>query len=139
MTSAKTESVTVRPGWIQMVVLAAGLFYTAIGLTMFLAPVWFFEYIGHFPPFNRHYIGDLAAFILPMGGGLLIAASNPLRYRLLLWVIGVGNLLHSFNHVYDAAFGQMSLAHWLTDTVPLLIGAGLFFLAIWPHHQSAVK
>jgi hypothetical protein len=121
---------TGRLGWDQAIVALTGLIYMLIGLSLLLVPVWFYETIGHFPPFNRHYLGDLGSFLLPLGIGLLLAAAQPSRYRLLLWVVGCANLLHSLNHVYDAWTGSMSLTHWLIDTVPLLLGALLFSLAL---------
>lgn len=118
--------------WLKPIVFITGLFYTLTGLSMLIAPVWFYQSIGHFPPFNRHYMGDVATFILPLGCGLILAAQNPWRYRLLLWVAASASLLHGFNHLYDAVAGQMSLTHWLTDTIPLLAGAILLIAAIWP-------
>jgi len=44
----------------QYTAFSAGLFYLLVTLTMFLNPAWFFENVGHFPPFNRHYMGDNA-------------------------------------------------------------------------------
>jgi hypothetical protein len=38
-----------------------------------LVPLWFFTTIGTFPPFNRHYTGDIGAFQLALGAGLLLA------------------------------------------------------------------
>ena len=48
---------------VQWVVALSGAGYTLTGLSQLFAPRWFFENIGKFPPFNRHYVGDLGAFI----------------------------------------------------------------------------
>lgn len=105
-------------------VALAGFFYTFVGVALLAAPVWFFENIGRFPPFNRHYMGDLGSFTLPIGIALLVAAREPLKHRLLIAVVVAANLLHAANHLYDALGEPM--AHWLVDTVPLVLFAGLF-------------
>jgi len=88
---------------------------------MLLVPMWFFVMIGTFPPFNRHYTGDMGAFQLALGAGLLFAARTPARHRLLIGIAAVGNLLHMLNHAYDALISQASLGYWLADTGPMLV------------------
>jgi len=65
-------------------------------------PQWFFDNVGTFPPFNRHFLGDIGAFTLPIGLGLLLS----LRWASLgpgVLLVGVlGSALHLLNHVYDA-------------------------------------
>jgi hypothetical protein len=50
--------------------------------------------------------------------------------------VGSASLLHGLNHLYDSLAGQMTLAHWLSDTFPLLLGAAVFLIAIWPRGSS---
>lgn len=104
-----------------------GLVYLFSGAALLFAPSWFFNTIGNFPPFNRHYSGDLGAFLLPLGAGLLIAARQPSRHRGLIAVAAGAALLHALNHGYDA-LGQ-PLVYWLTDTLPLLALAVLLIQA----------
>lgn len=115
---------------ISALVWFTGLSYLATGAALLLAPTWFYQYIGHFPPFNRHYIGDLGAFTLPLGAGLLLAARDPFRHRLLLGVAAGVSLLHGVNHAYDAVIGRESLLHWLTDAGPIFVG-GLLLLLVF--------
>ena len=136
MNASRSVSAVARLTWVQMIIFMAGLFYMLVGLSMLFWPGWFYKTIGHFPPFNRHYIGDLGAFTLPLGLGLLLAARVPFQHRLLLWAVGSANLLHGLNHVYDSLAGQMSLTHWLADTIPLLLGAVIFLIAIWPKDRQ---
>ena len=110
-----------RPSVAQVILVVAGLMHIATGLALMLAPEWFFANVGTFPPYNRHYAGDLGAFQIPLGLGLLAAARAPARYRLLIWVIAAGNLLHTLNHAYDALIGRAALAYWLADSGPLLV------------------
>jgi hypothetical protein len=112
---------TVRPTIAQIVVAIGGILHLLVGLAMLLAPMWFFTTIGTFPPFNRHYTGDMGAFQLALGAGLLVAARAPARQRLLIAVAAGGNLLHMLNHAYDALIGRATLSYWLTDTGPMLV------------------
>jgi len=117
--------------WLKMMVFLGGVLYTLTGLALLFAPEWFLENIGKFPPFNRHYMGDLGSFLLPLGVGLLIASRDPLRYSLLVSVVLAGNFLHGFNHIYDSVIGKEPLSHWVTDTLPILLFALLYILAYW--------
>jgi hypothetical protein len=112
----------------QTATFAAGLFYLAVALTMFVAPRWFFENAGHFPPFNRHYMGDVASFLLPLAIGLLVAARDLRRYRLIIGIAAAASVIHTANHAYDAIFNQITHGHWLVDFTPLiLLAAALLF------------
>ena len=121
MNTSTVARVAVRPTIAQVVVALAGGIHLLVGLAMLLAPMWFFVTIGTFPPFNRHYTGDMGAFQLALGGGLLFAARAPARHRLLIAVAAGGNLLHMLNHAYDALISGASLSYWLADTGPMLV------------------
>lgn len=117
----------------QAATFVAGLSYLAITLTMFVAPRWFFENVGHFPPFNRHYMGDVASFLLPLAIGLLVAARDPRRYRLIIGIAAAASVIHTANHAYDAIFNQITHGHWLVDFTPLvLLAAALVFAYYQP-------
>jgi hypothetical protein len=116
----------------QALIALVGLFDTAAGAALLLAPEWFYQTLGTFPPFNRHYAGDAGAFLLPIGLGLLIAAREPVRYRPIL-VLALGAAwLHALNHGYDALLhagqGSASLldaANIAGMAVGLSVGAAL--------------
>lgn len=107
----------------------SGALFVLVALLLLFAPRWFFDYVGNFPPFNRHYEGDLGAFLLPLGAGLLYATQNPAKYRGLIAVAGVGSAIHFLNHVADDVFGTLSIEHMLVDTIPLLIVLGVLIVA----------
>jgi hypothetical protein len=115
--------------WVRAVIFAGGILYSFIGLALIFAPSWFFNTIGNFPPFNRHYMGDLGSFILPMGIGLLIASRNPARHGVLIGAVVAANLFHAANHVYDAIVSKQPISNWMVDSIPLLVFAGVFFWA----------
>ncbi len=130
----KTKSlaqVSARVTWTQVIIAVAGLWYLLAGLVQLLAPQWFFDNIGYFPPFNRHYVGDLGAFILPLGIGLLVAARNPPAHHLLVGVAAAGSFLHLLNHLYDDLGTPSTLAHLVFDTLPLFVLAMLLIVEWW--------
>jgi peptidoglycan/LPS O-acetylase OafA/YrhL len=117
----------------QVVVAVAGVGYVLAGVALLFAPVWFFQHIGTFGPFNRHYEGDLGAFLLALGIGLLFAARSPSRCGLVVWVGAVGSLLHACNHIYDALMQGATPGQWLAQPVPLV---ALALLLIWAASQD---
>jgi hypothetical protein len=124
------EAAQQRIAWVSIVLSVAGVGYTLIGLALILAPLWFFDNIGPFAPYNRHYEGDLGMFLLPLGLGLLAAAREPARHRLLLAVAAAASLLHAANHLYDALTGTTPAPRVIQDVGPL-IALGLLVLAAW--------
>ena len=116
--------------WVNVILGAVGVGYLLIGLALILAPQWFFDNIGPFAPFNRHYEGDLGTFLLPVGLGLMYAAREPIRHELFLLVVAVASLLHAGNHIYEAIAGNTPAARVLQDTGPLVV-LGLLVLAAW--------
>ena len=117
----------VKTNAIQITLATAGLFYLLTGLALLFLPTWFFTYIGNFPPYNRHYMGDAGAFILPLGIGLLLAARQPAAFRSAILISAIGSLIHALNHAYDDWLAHSPLLHWFSETIPLLIFAGILF------------
>jgi len=115
---------------IPIVLGVAGVGYALTGLVLIFAPLWFFDNIGPFAPYNRHYEGDLGMFLLPLGLGLLFAAREPGNHRLFLAVVAAGSLLHAGNHLYDVIIGTTPSARAIQD-VGLLLALGLLVLAAW--------
>jgi hypothetical protein len=115
---------------IQILVAIGGVFNTLVGLTMIAAPMWFFENVGHFEPFNRHYTGDTGTFVLGYGIGLLIAARDPQRHVLMIFAAALASLFHTLNHTYDAVIGAEPLRHWLIDVGPLVVFTVMMLAAV---------
>ncbi len=112
----------------QGLVALMGVFYTATSVAQLFAPQWFFEHIGYFPPFNRHYVGDLGAFTMAMGVGLLFAAREPSAHRGLIGVVALGSIIHVLNHLYD---DWLNAGLSLTQTVPLALLALVMVMVWW--------
>lgn len=126
-------------GFVRAVCIAAGLLYVVTGGVMLLAPEWFFQNVGNFPPFNRHYIGDLGSFNLPLGIALLWAARNPSQHRLVIALGALASLIHALNHAYDDVIAQTPLAGWFSQTLPLLITALFIAAAYWMIQRASVR
>jgi hypothetical protein len=98
---------------VQGVLLLAGTGSLLAGAALMLAPGWFFEHIGPYPPFNRHYAGDLGAFNVAIGLALLLAVRDPPGRHLLVGIAALGNILHAANHVHDAMVDRVGIERWL--------------------------
>lgn len=85
----------------QLLIGLVGFFDATAGAALLLAPQWFYDTLATFPPFNRHYAGDVGAFLLPIGVGILIAARDPVRYRAILLVSLAASWIHAANHALD--------------------------------------
>jgi hypothetical protein len=116
----------------QIGIVINGLSFALVGLVLIVTPQWFYQNIGDFPPFNRHYSGDLGTYSLPIGIALLVAAREPLKNKLIVaMAFGVG-LLHMFNHVFDAILIGGSITYWLSDIGPLAFFEILLGVALLP-------
>jgi hypothetical protein len=115
---------TPRVGFTVAVVLLNGVSYAAVGVLLLLSPEWFFNNIGNFPPFNRHYAGDLGSFQLALGAVLLFALRRADWRGGLLGVAAVGGTIHALNHAVDAARGtggwDQTLALFILAAVTLV-------------------
>lgn len=120
----KRES-SMRTGFVRAATAASGVFYALTGVALLFAPQWFYDNIGTYPPFNRHYEGDLGAFLLPLGIVLVIASRHPSRHRLLIGFAAAGSLVHALNHLYDDMIAQTPIGSALGTTLPLFVFAAV--------------
>lgn len=105
---------------VRSALVAGGFFYLLTGIGLLFTPQWFFDNIGFYPPYNRHYAGDLGAFTIPMAIAILYAARQPARHRLMIAFAFAGSLVHAFNHLVDDP---------IINTLPLFAFAALFWVA----------
>ena len=78
-----------------------GAINLVIGALLFFAPDYFFDHIGPYGVENKHYLGDVGAFYLAAGAGLLIAIRVPSWRAPLLAVSAIWYGLHAVNHLFD--------------------------------------
>ncbi len=116
---------------LQILVAVLGILNVAGGLALLFAPQWFFENVGTYPPFNRHYEGDAGAFLTALGVGLVWAARDPSRYRALIGVAFIANALHLINHVYDDVILSASFQQMMQGAIPVGLTLLLLALAYW--------
>ena len=105
------------------------------GLWAMLAPESFYASLAVYPPYNRHFIHDIGAFMLGLGATLGFALA--LGDALLVAVAGnaIGALAHFVSHAVDRDLGGqvsdpiifgifaillVALAAWRARTVGLL-------------------
>jgi hypothetical protein len=116
----------------RFIILLNGVLNTLTGLVILAAPGWFYDTIADFPPFNRHFLGDVGAFTLAIGVGLLIAARDPQAHSALAGVGALASLIHAVNHLYDDLIVERGATmHWLSNTLPLLVLALMLAWAWW--------
>jgi hypothetical protein len=98
-----------------------------LGAIMAIDPGWFFEHIGKYGARNDHYVGDVAAFYLAAGAGLVVAARRPAWRVPICSVAALWYGLHAINHLLDIGQASSDSRGW-SDT--LLIGAVALALAL---------
>jgi len=104
-------------------------YHLATGLLALIAPGTFFEEIGNYAPENLHYVGDVGAFQLAAGFGLLMAAKRPSWRVPMLMVGAVWYGAHAINHAFDTDEAR-SDARGIFDTLALAFAAlGSLYLA----------
>lgn len=126
MSDISSRKVTVYTRSAQIVVGVMGIYHSLAGIALLFFPVWFFQHIGPFPPFNQHYEGDLGAYVLAVGIGLLVATPLPENYPWVIRVGALGSLFHAANHLAGAILSP-SVTAWVHTLV--LAMTGLFLLA----------
>ena len=83
--------------------------------------------------------GDLGAFILALGVGLVFAARDPVQLRALVGVAAVGSILHGLNHLYDDWLGGNWMpAHLLAETLPL-VALAVMLVIVWRRLESPAR
>lgn len=104
---------------------ALGVFHVLLGLYMFIFPSSFFFRIGSYGAPNTHYVGDVAAFVLAIGIGLLLAVGRPEWRAPVLAVTALWYGFHALNHLFDIGEAR-STARGVIDFLVLAIGCGVF-------------
>ena len=107
-----------------LLALAAG--HAAVGALMVLSPRTFFDELAGYPPFNDHFIRDIATYNLAYAAAFVTAAAKSAWRAPVLTLAAIQYTLHVLNHVWDVA-----------DTDPAwqgpvnLVVLGLVTAALW--------
>ena len=114
-----------------------GVFTVATGLWAMIAPHSFFDNIGHFEPYNRHFLHDVGAFQIGLGGAALFALVW--RSDALLAVLGgtaAGATAHDIAHIVDANIGGRDSDPYTLGLIAVLLCA-VFAWRLWTRYQAA--
>lgn len=112
----------------RMTVLVVGALHLAAGSFMFLAPRPFYDQVGTFPPFNAHFVRDLATWYVAFGIALLLAARRPAWQVPLLALAVLQYALHVVNHVIDVGDPSPAWKGPVTLVALALLGGALAWL-----------
>jgi hypothetical protein len=93
---------------IRIGVAVLGCISVGAGLWAMVAPHSFYDQAATYPPYNRHFIHDIGAFQIGLGGCLLAALA--IRDALLVVLIGnsLGAVAHFVGHIADRSMGGSS-------------------------------
>jgi hypothetical protein len=111
-------------GVLRLLVAVAALGLIASGLFAMLAPESFFNVLAVYPPYNRHFIHDIGAFMLGLGAALGFALSLTDALLVALAANAVGAVAHFVSHFVDRELGG-SPSDPLTFGVFALLMVGL--------------
>jgi hypothetical protein len=129
-----------KKSFVQATLVAGGVLYVVTAAALLFAPVWFFENVGSYAPYNRHFIGDAGSFVLALGLVLLWAVRDPIRYRGMIAIVGLSSLAHAINHVMDD-FVLNPSTFSIVSNLSLFIVAFAILLAAWwaaPQRRTAM-
>jgi hypothetical protein len=82
-------------------------FLLASGLFALLAPEAFFQLAAVYPPYNRHFIHDIGAFMLGLGAGLALALVLSDALLVALGATAFGAVAHFASHLADRELGGL--------------------------------
>jgi hypothetical protein len=129
---------TSRVDLVSALVLAAfGVFTVVLGLWAIIAPVSFFDNIGHFEPYNRHFLHDVGAFQIGLGASALFAVAW--RDDALLAVLGgaaAGATAHEIAHIADNGIGGRDSDPYTLGLIAVLLCA-VFAWRLWARYGQA--
>jgi hypothetical protein len=90
---------------LRLLIGLAALATIAPGLFAMLAPETFFNAVALYPPYNRHFIHDIGAFMLGLGAGLAFALVLTDALLVGLAANAVGAVAHFISHLVDRDLG----------------------------------
>ena len=120
-----------------LVVAAFGMFTLVTGVWALVAPVSFFDNIGHFEPYNRHFLHDVGAFQIGLGAAALFALVW--RGDAVLAVLGglaAGATAHEIAHIADAGIGGRDSDPYTLGLIAAVLVA-VFVWRLWVRYWAA--
>jgi len=107
--------------FVLIVAALAGLGYLAGGVWAMVAPQSFFDVIATYPPYNRHLLHDIGAFLIGIGIGTLVGVWS--RNALITGLAGVtaASVCHSVSHLVDEHLGGHDSDPWLMAALAIVL------------------
>jgi hypothetical protein len=113
-----------------VVVLALiGAINVGLGALALIAPDTFFDQIGKYGTENSHYVGDVGAFVIAYGIGVLISIRLPSWRVPVLYVGAIWFGFHALNHAFDTGEARSEARGWADTAYIAAIGVLLVYLA----------
>ncbi len=126
-----------RVDLVSVIILAGfGVFTVVLGLWALVAPVSFFDNIGHFEPYNRHFLHDVGAFQIGLGAAALFALVW--RGDSMLAVLGgvaAGATAHEIAHIADSGIGGRDSDPYTLGLIAVLL-CGAFAWRLWARYGA---
>ena len=97
------------------------VFWVGSGAWAFASPASFYDALATYPPFNAHFLRDAGAFMLGLGGGLVLGLWWRDALAAVLGGSAVGGVFHVAAHIIDREQGGS-----LSDTLGLAALAVVF-------------
>lgn len=86
-----------------------------VGVLLFVSGLWalvdarsFYDAAATFPPYNRHLLHDIGAFLAGLGAALLVGLRISKALAVALIANAVAAVLHAVSHVVDRDLGGKS-------------------------------
>jgi len=97
-----------------------GAVLTATGAWALAAPRSFFDVIATYPPYNRHLIHDIGAFLVGLGVAFLVGLKARRALTAALVANAAAAVLHEVSHIVDRDLGGKASDPWLLGLVAVL-------------------
>jgi hypothetical protein len=127
-----------RVDLVSVIILAGfGVFTVVLGVWAMIAPHSFFDNIGHFEPYNRHFLHDVGAFQIGLGAAALFALVW--RGDAVLAVLGgvaAGATAHEIAHIADHGIGGRDSDPYTLGFIAAALVA-TFAWRLWVRYRAA--
>ena len=120
MDAARRERIT------RVAALGLGLYQLALAAFQAFLPEDFYEYVGPYGVFNRHFLQDVAAYEAALGAGLLLSVARPGWRAPVLTVAAFHYGFHTISHLVDAGESDPG---WVGPAEAVALAAGTALLA----------
>jgi hypothetical protein len=106
-----------------------GVINVALGTLALIAPDTFFDQIGKYGVENSHYVGDVGAFVVAYGIGVLVSIRLPSWRVPVLYLGAIWFGFHALNHAFDTGEARSSARGWVDTAYIAALGLLLVYLA----------